>query len=99
MKRMVDRNAGCRLEWLPSIHDKEIRARSIQALASIKAIMFPKKSDWRQDIEKQLLQFPSGKYDDAVDVFSLIGRGLEFIAPARKPRPAALDHEPAGWMG
>lgn len=98
VKRMVDRNAHCRLEWLASIHDKEIRARSIQALASVKAIMLPKKAEWKADVEKQLLQFPSGKYDDAVDVFSLIGRGLEFIAPARRRLPPSIDHEPAGWM-
>ena len=97
MKRMVDRNAGCRLEWLASIHDKEIRARSIQALASIKAIMLPKKAEWKADIQKQLLQFPSGKYDDAVDVFSLIGRGLEHIAPPRRKQKQA-DYEYAGWM-
>src|SRR5258708_27577825 len=48
---------------------------------------------------KQLLQFPSGKYDDAVDVFSLIGRGLEHVQPARKPRQAVADAEPVGWMG
>ena len=81
MKRMVDRAAHCRVEWLPSVADKEIRARAIQALASIRAIAWPKHSTWRPDIEKQLLQFPSGKYDDAVDVFSLIGRGLEHIQP------------------
>lgn len=97
-KRMVDRSAHCRLEWLPSINDKEIRARSIQALASVKTIAFPKKADWKADVMKQLLQFPSGKHDDAVDVFSLIGRGLEYVQPARRPRPQVVS-EPIGWMG
>lgn len=99
MKRMVERNAGCRIEWLASIADKEIRARAIQALSCIKSIMLPKHSSWRPEIEKQLLQFPSGKYDDAVDVFSLIGRGLEHIAPARRPRLRVAEPEAAGWMG
>ncbi len=98
MRRMQERNAGCRIEWLSSIADKEIRARSIQALASIKAIMLPKHSSWRPDVERQLLQFPSGKYDDAVDVFSLIGRGLEHTKPAKKPRLSIVEHEPMGWM-
>ena len=99
VKRMTERNAFCRLEWLPSIHDKEIRARSIQALASIKTIAWPKHSPWRAEVEKQLLQFPAGKYDDAVDVFSLIGRGLEFIAPQRKPQRQQMDNDVQGWMG
>lgn len=99
MRRMTDRQAQCRVEWLPSIHDKEIRARSIQALASVKAIMLPKHSAWRAEVQKQLLQFPSGKYDDAVDVFSLIGRGLEHVTPARRPRVIVNNSAPAGWMG
>jgi predicted phage terminase large subunit-like protein len=99
VKRMAERKAFCRLEWLPSIHDKEIRARAIQAFASIKAIMLPKHgASWRADVEKQLLQFPAGKYDDAVDVFGLIGRGLEHVQPARRPRPRLVDDAPAGWM-
>lgn len=100
IRRMQERSAQCRLEWLPSIHDKEIRARAIQALASIKTIMLPKSfTSWRAEIEKQLLQFPSGKYDDAVDVFSLIGRGLEFIQPARVKRPQLVSADSGGWMG
>lgn len=97
-KRMTDRNAYCRLEWLPSISDKEIRARSIQALASIKTVSFPRTAPWKADVMKQLLQFPSGKYDDAVDVFSLFGRGLEHVVPARKPR-VVVDNDSVGWMG
>jgi predicted phage terminase large subunit-like protein len=85
-KRMMDRQAHCRLEWLPSISDKVIRARSIQALASVKTIAFPKQAPWKADVLKQLLQFPSGKHDDAVDVFSLLGRGLEFVTKPRKPK-------------
>lgn len=99
MRRMSERAAYCRLEWLPSINDKVVRARAIQALASIKSIVWPKfHSTWRPEVEKQLLQFPSGKYDDAVDVFSLIGRGLEHVQPAKKPTARRFDHEPMGWQ-
>lgn len=99
-RRMSERSAYCRIEWMPSIHDKEIRARAIQALASIKSIVWPKfHAPWRPEVEKQLLQFPSGKYDDAVDVFSLIGRGLEHIRPAKKSNPRPLDNRPMGWQG
>lgn len=99
MKRMSDRGAYCRLEWLASINDKVIRARAIQALASVKGIFWPKHSPWRAEVEKQLLQFPAGKYDDAVDVFSLIGRGLEHIAVPRKKQQAKTpDMGVVGWM-
>lgn len=96
-KRMDDRQAFCRIEWLPSINDKTTRARAIQALASTKSIVWPKTSLWRADVEKQLLQFPSGKYDDAVDVFSLLGRGMEHVAPRRQTRPQVV--RPGIWTG
>ncbi len=96
MKRMSDRGAHCRLEWMPSINDKVVRARAIQALASIKGIFWPKYAPWRADVEKQLLQFPAGKHDDAVDVFSLIGRGLEHVALPR-PKPKVVHELPMGW--
>jgi len=97
MRRISDRGAYCRFEWLASIHDKVVRARAIQALASVKSIVWPKHSPWRADVEKQLLQFPAGKHDDAVDVFSLIGRGLEHIRPATAKKTVRLVNEPAGW--
>ncbi len=62
--------------------------------------MFPKVgASWKPEIEKQLLQFPSGKYDDAVDVFSLLGRGMEHIVPARIKRQAKMQDDSMGWMG
>lgn len=99
VRRMGERNAYCRLEWMSSINDKVVRARAIQALASIKSIVWPKwHAAWRPEVEKQLLQFPSGKYDDAVDVFSLIGRGLEHVQPASKPRPRRIEDQGLGWQ-
>jgi predicted phage terminase large subunit-like protein len=98
MKRISDRRAFCRLEWLPSLAKKTERARSIQALASTKSIVWPRHSPWRAEVEKQLLQFPAGKLDDAVDVFSLIGRGLEHIRPAAKPLVRPQIVQSGGWQ-
>ena len=97
-RRMSERNAYCRLEWLPSINDKVIRARSIQALASVKSIVFPKSAPWKSHVQAQLLQFPAGKYDDAVEVLSLIGRGLEHVRPAKRPAVRVVQPMPVGWQ-
>jgi phage terminase large subunit-like protein len=83
---------------LPSLAKKTERARSIQALASTKSIVWPRHSPWRAEVEKQLLQFPAGKLDDAVDVFSLIGRGLEHIRPAAKPLVRPQIVQSGGWQ-
>lgn len=94
-KRMQERQAICRMEWLPSIHDKPTRARSFQALASMGKVVWPKRALWKSDVIGQLLRFPAGKHDDAVDVCSLIGRGLQFIG-ANKGKPRTLKmHEPS----
>lgn len=83
IKRMEERKAFCRIEWLASIADKPARARGIQARASMGKVYFPKRTpenaNWIDHVKQQLLRFPAGVNDDAVDVMSLIGRGLETI--------------------
>ena len=104
MNRMQEREAYCRIEWLPSIADKPTRARSIQAKASMGKVFLPKTAPWKAELLSQLMRFPAGKYDDGVDVMSLFGRGLEFIkGPKRKKTNAerAASNEmylEQGWM-
>ena len=85
-RRMIERGALCRVEWLPSVSDKPTRARSFQALCSMGKVFFRKDLPHKADIIGQLLRFPAGKHDDAVDVCGLIGRGLQFIGSGAKPR-------------
>lgn len=81
LRRMEERRAFCRLEWLPSIDDKATRCRPFQALASMGKVWVPRLSSWKADVVGQLLRFPAGLHNDAVDVCSLIGRGLQMIQP------------------
>jgi predicted phage terminase large subunit-like protein len=78
-KRMIERGAIARVEWLASIADKPTRARSFQALASMGKVLWPKHATWKAHVQGQLLRFPAGKHDDAVDVCGLYGRGLQFV--------------------
>ena len=94
-KRLNERKAYCRIEWLASINEKPVRARSIQALASMGKLWFPKFAGWKADVLGQALRFPAGKHDDAVDVLSLFGRGLQHVAPPRKSL-APLPYRTAG---
>lgn len=102
MRRMSDRGAHCRLEWLPSIADKSTRARAIQAVASMGKLWVPRHAAWKSDVIGQMLKFPAGKHDDAVDVFSLIGRGMEFIRAPKIKRVetsrSMRHHTPQGFM-
>lgn len=98
MRRMTDRRAFCRIEWLASIADKPTRARTIQGMASMGKIFLPKHAPWKADLLSQLLRFPAGKYDDGVDVLSLFGRGMQHIAPPKKPRVNNAPAPRGSWM-
>lgn len=78
--RMRDRKVYCRLEWLPSIHDKPTRARGFQARAAMGKVRFEPGAD-----VAEFLAFPAGKHDDDVDCASLIGRALDTAHPAIVP--------------
>ena len=102
-RRMNERRAYCRIEWLPCVHEKTVRARSFQALASMNKIFIPAAAAWKSELIGQLTRFPAGKYDDAVDVCSLIGRGLKMLPPAMTSSPGkgrragrfhVFDYEP-----
>jgi predicted phage terminase large subunit-like protein len=102
-KRMQERQSFCRLEWLPSIADKVARARAIQARCAMGKVWLPKTASWKSDLFSQLMRFPAGKYDDGVDVLSLIGRGLEFANAPKLAQPpqqvVAIRHRgPNSWM-
>lgn len=99
LRRMNERKAHCRVEWLASISDKPTRARSFQAMASMGKVFFPKHATWKADVIGQLLRFPVGKHDDSVDVCSLIGRGLQFIGTGKKkPHKSLTDDASGTWM-
>lgn len=100
-KRMRERKAFCRLEWLPSIADKPTRARSFQAMAASGRVYFEPEAD-----VSEFLSFPAGKHDDDVDTASLIGRALDQAHPAIVPPEqsrrvrdmwAPDDRETADW--
>jgi predicted phage terminase large subunit-like protein len=76
-RRMRERNVYCRLEWLPSMHDKPTRARSFQAMAATGRVYFEPGADL-----SEFLVFPAGKHDDDVDTASLIGRAIDQAHPA-----------------
>ena len=60
--------------------DKVAKARGVQALFELGRVSFPRKCEWRSDLEAELLQFPAGRHDDQVDVLSLIGRAIDKLA-------------------
>lgn len=85
IKGMETARAYSSLEWLPTIGDKQARARSFQALSKLEKIVFPESSAWHERVLKQLIKFPSG-HDDAVDACGLIGRTIHETWASARPK-------------
>jgi predicted phage terminase large subunit-like protein len=83
-RRMTETGTRCRMEWVPSIHDKASRARGFQSRAAMGEVSLLD-DDRGERVLNQLLTFPAGKHDDAVDVCSLMGMALDEAHPAIVP--------------
>lgn len=83
--RMRERGAFCRFEWLTRTADKPAMARGFQARASMGRVHFPQ-AHWADEIISQLVRFPSGVHDDAVDACALLGMALDDVIPGTVPR-------------
>lgn len=86
-RRMTERKAFCRLEWLVRGADKPTMARPLQAMAAQKRVKIAD-SEYGHKLLRQLLQFPAGKYDDAVDMAALLGMAIDQAHPAVLKSPA-----------
>lgn len=98
-QRMIDRRAPCRIEWLPHIGDKAIKAQSIIATAGIGRLFWPRAA-WVAELQRQCLVFPAGSPDDGVDTLGLLGRGADTIG-RKQPRKTVSEDDGAyggGWM-
>lgn len=84
LKRMRERKAFCRVEWIASIADKPTRARALQSRAAMGKVFIPD-TDYGHRLLAQLLAFPAGKHDDAVDMASLMALVIDQAHPAMVP--------------
>lgn len=91
-RAMREAETYVRRNGLPSASNKAARAMGFAARASAGTVYFPK-TQWADRVINQLCAFTGedGKIDDAVDVCSLIGRGLDSIHNAQKPAPKVKD--------
>lgn len=85
-RRMIEREALCRLEWLPHIGDKPTKAQSIIATAGMGRLWWPRAA-WVPELQRQCLVFPAGSPDDGVDTLGLLGRGADSISPSTGEAP------------
>jgi len=96
-KRLAERKAYCRVEEYSETHDKTIRARSIQARASMGKVLLPESAPWLDAFLYELTRFPAGKNDDQIDALSMFGMMMDDIQPGKSLTPleeSVLEMEP-----
>lgn len=79
--------AYCNVVRFPTTADKIARARSFQAICSMRMVHIPARAVWAPDFMEELLKFPTTKHDDQVDACSLIGLMLAQLAKGKAPQP------------
>jgi len=80
VRRMRERNAACRLEWLARTRDKPAMARPLQAMASMGRVYLPA-NEYGERLLAQFLGFPGGMRDDAVDMCGLMALAIDQAHP------------------
>lgn len=75
-----------RLEWITRNADKPSMARALQGMAAQGKVHIPY-TDWGNRLLEQLVAFPAGKHDDAVDVLSLFAMAIQSAHPAILNKP------------
>lgn len=70
-----------RCEWITRTGDKAAMARAFQGMAAAGKVHIPR-CDWGDRLLNQLVAFPAGTFDDAVDVMALFGMAIQMAHPA-----------------
>lgn len=85
-RRMREEGVYATVAPITPSKDLSLRARSIQGMASIGAVRFPKFAFWWPAAESQMLKFPNAAHDDFVSFLALLGLGLDYERSASRPR-------------
>jgi predicted phage terminase large subunit-like protein len=99
-REMRARKAYTAREQFPTKGDKAVRAQSFRGLIATRGLRIPAHAPWRSDFETELLHFPAGVHDDAVDACGLIGQLLDKMldGPSQiKPEVKQRDDYRDSW--
>jgi len=81
-RRMRERRAYCRVEWMPTGSDKLARGRTFQAWASSGRVILPDNASWADQWIHEVISVPSGRYWDKFDTISHMCLAIDKMHPA-----------------
>ena len=88
-RRQRERRTYVARAQFPTRGDKSIRAQSIRGRMAMDGLYVPTGEHWYPALRSELLSFPAGKHDDAVDALGLIGQILDRMSAGTKPQQAS----------
>lgn len=97
-KRMREKRIYCHIKECSSTGTKEQKAQPFQARMSMGKVYFPKGKYWASEIIEELIRFPGGKNDDAVDSCALFGQNLDTQIKGRTTPSHESDIPPVGTL-
>lgn len=99
-KRMLETNRIFNVVEVTPIGDKASRAASAVARWNLGMIRLPSNAPWTERFIAELMAFPNGNHDDAVDMLSLLCLGLRVQTPASAPASTAKEpkYGTFGWL-
>jgi predicted phage terminase large subunit-like protein len=98
-KRMLETGTYINIREVTPATDKEQRAQSIAARVAMGKVLFPKTAIWTEKVINEMLAFPNGNNDDAVDALAYIGLGLQSqFAPSNSSAKKKADKPEFGSL-
>lgn len=98
-KRMAEEKTYVAIDAVGVSKDKPTRARSIQGRVRMRKVHFPAFAPWWPAMRHEILKFPYGTHDDAVDWLAHIGQGLEKEVGGRESLPEVDNIIRVGSIG
>lgn len=94
VKRMLETGSYTVREQFPTRGDKGVRAQSIRGRMAMQGLHVPKDAPWLADFIAELMSFPVGVHDDAVDAIGLVGQLMDLMAMGEQPKAAQAPTKP-----
>lgn len=77
VKRMIETGSFVAREQFATRGDKSVRAQSIRGRMAMQGLHVPADAPWLSDLISEMMTFPVGVHDDAVDALGLAGQLLD----------------------
>jgi hypothetical protein len=99
-KRMLERQIFTPIDEIVPVLDKAARAQSMRGRISMGMVYLPSYAPWYMEFKDELLKFPYGARDDAVDALSYIGLGIAIQHGASRVKKPEKGPAPftMGWI-